>query len=72
MKTSAKNSKIGGFILLGISCAILGFAIIDLILRGGTRDSTNIGGIGIGIIGILISIYFLRVANKKQDEGNIS
>jgi hypothetical protein len=72
MKTSAKDTKIGGLILLCIACVILGFAITNLILRGGTRDSTNIGGIGIGVIGILISIYFLRVAKKKRNEGNQS
>jgi hypothetical protein len=72
MKTSAKDTKIGGFIVLCISCAIFGFAIIDLILRGGTRDSTNIVGIGIGLGGILFSINLLRVANKKRNEGNQS
>jgi len=68
MKTSAKDTKIGGLILLCIACAILGFAIIDQILRGGTFDSTNIGGIGIGIIGILTAIYLLRVAKKKSQQ----
>ena len=68
MKTSAKDTKIIGLVLLFIACAILGFAIIDQILRKGTFDSTIIGGIGIGVIGILFAIYFLRIAKKKRNE----
>jgi hypothetical protein len=65
MKTSAKDTKIVGLILLCIACAILGFAIIDQILRKGTFDSTNIGGIGIGVIGILFAIYVLKSVKTK-------
>lgn len=68
MKTSAKGTKIGGFILLCIACAILGFAITDQILRGGSFNSTNIGGVGIGLIAIFFAILCFRLAKKKRNE----
>ena len=68
MKTSAKDAFIGGVVLVCISCAILSFAITDQILRGGAFKSTNIGGIGIGVMGILFAIKCLMVAKKKRNE----
>ncbi|MGD0756463.1 MAG: hypothetical protein ABR927_15535 [Bacteroidales bacterium] len=72
MKTSAKDAKIGGLILLAIAGAVLGFAITDQILRGGSLDTTNIGGIGIGVMGISFAIYILRMAKKKKNEASQS
>ena len=68
MKTSAKDAFFGGVVLLCISCAILSFAITDHILRGGTLKSTNIGGIGIGVMGILFAIKCLIEAKKKRNQ----
>jgi membrane associated rhomboid family serine protease len=70
MKTSAKDAKIGGFILLFLSGVILGFTIIDLILRGGIHNSTNIGGIGSGVIAVFFAILCFRLAKRKRKEEN--
>ena len=74
MKKTAKGAKAAkraSLILLIIACAILGFALIYQILKGGTIfDSTKIGGTIIGIICILFAIFYHKLYIKKRNEEN--
>lgn len=64
----AKAAKRTSLILLGIGCAIIGFAFADQILIGGTFDSTKISGIVIGVICILFAIFYFKMYKKKRNE----
>jgi mannose/fructose/N-acetylgalactosamine-specific phosphotransferase system component IIC len=44
----------------------------DQILKGGAFNSTNIGGVGIGLIAIFFAILCFRLAKKKRNEENQS
>jgi TRAP-type C4-dicarboxylate transport system permease large subunit len=68
----AKAAKRASLILLCVACVILGFVIIHQILRGGTFDSTKIGGIVIGAICILFAIFYHKLYIKKKNEENQS
>jgi hypothetical protein len=70
MKKDVKAAKRASLILLCIGCAILGFAIINQILKGGTFDSTKIGGTIIGVICILFAIFYYKLYMKKRNEEN--
>lgn len=70
MNKDAKAAKRASLILLFIACAILGFALTNQILKGGTFNSTKIGGIIIGVICILFAIFYYKLYKKKRNEEN--
>ena len=72
MNKDAKAAKRASLILLFIACAILGFALTNQILKGGTFDSTKIGGTVIGVICILFAIFYYKLYKKKRNEENQS
>jgi hypothetical protein len=69
MKTSAKDAKLGGLILLFLACAILGFEIASQIWGSGTFNPIEIVA---GIVCLLSAILVLRFAKKKKKEENQS
>jgi hypothetical protein len=66
----AKAAKRASLILLLIACAILGFALTNQILKGGTLDSTKIGATIVGVICFLFAIFYYKLHKKKRNEEN--
>jgi hypothetical protein len=64
MKTSAKEAKIVGFVLLCLACFIGAY-----IWGSGSFDPKKIF---VAIVILLSALFFFRLAKKKKDEENQS